>query len=360
MKKKQITLLVLLVLLVLAGTVLLLLTRQNEKAASESAASADGDIVLSNFATDDLKSISYVYGGEKIALQQTDGTWTLENDPAYQVNQTLANSMAAALCSLKAKRVIENVTDYTQYGTDAPTLTVTAEVADETMTFAYGASNTITGDVYLQMQGDANVYTVDAAKESCFDYGKADLYDTSYTPVTISRSAITGLTYHFEDGQENFTVPLEGRSEAVTDSASSSADASASSEGVEYSTVWYFADDSSTDVYQSDVTAMLQAITTCPTAQNTAPGDLAQYGLDQPLITVKISDDAGSEQTFALAIGADGGYYMMEDGGSSVFTVTQEMLQAFCLSRSQLALPADSDSTDADAALSVSLDTVNP
>jgi hypothetical protein len=352
MKAKQKTLLVLAILLVLAGAGYALLTRANAEAADSTSAAAT---VVTQFEASSLESISYTYEGEAVALTKVNDTWQLADDRSYHVNQTTVNSMVTALSDLTANRAITDVSDYSAYGTQSAALTVTAVVGGEEKVYQFGATNSVTGDVYLQMAGDATVYTVAAAKEACFDYGKAALYDTAYTPVTIAAGDITGITYHFEDSTENFTVALEAVSELADSSAADASD-SASDSGASYQTVWYLQGSGDT-LRQNAVTSMITAITAAPTAQNTNPGDLAQYGLASPLLTVQLTAADGTSQTFSLGIGTDG-YYLMQQGDDSVYTVTIDMLNAFSVTGDELKLAgasSDSSAVDGDAAFSTSL-----
>ena len=330
MKAKKRTLFILLALLVLAGAALALLTALNNKAAASSAA-ADS-IQLTSYAADAMESISYVHDGAQIALKETDGTWALADDAAYHVNQTLVNSMVTALTSLSARRSLGEA-DAASYGLDAPSLTVTAQVSGSSFTVTFGDTNSVTGDIYLQISGDPAVYTVDAAKENAFAYGKTELYDTGYTPVTISRSDIAGISYRFEDGTEDFNVNLEAESEPAA-SAASSDSASASDSAVQYETVWYLAQDGAS-LDQSKIEEMISQLTAAPTAQNTNPGDLAQYGLANPIITVQLTAADGTQQQFSLGIGTDN-FYMMAEGDNSVYTVTVDLLNAFSSTADEL------------------------
>ena len=67
--------------------------------------------------------------------------------------------------------------------------TVTA--GGETQTFRFGAENPVTGDVYLQKEGDEAVYTVASAKLQAFLTSKAGLFG-AFCPAGITRSDIEG------------------------------------------------------------------------------------------------------------------------------------------------------------------------
>ena len=348
MKAKQRTLAILLALLVLAAAALAILTAVNKKAAASSESTSA--ITLTSYSADAVQAILYDYNGETVSLQNTSGTWALADDPSYHLNQTLVQSMVTALTDLTALRTIPDSSDLSAFGLSEPVQTVTATVNGKSITVSFGDTNSVTGDVYLQMQGDSSVYTVDAAKENAFAYGRTDLYDTSFTPVSISRSDITGIDYHFEDGTEDFNVSLKAESEPASASASAS-DSAASDSAADYETVWYLSNDGAA-LDQSKIETMLTQITTAPTAQNTNPGDLAQYGLASPLLTVRLTGADGTQQSFSLGIGTDN-FYLMADGDSSVYTVTVDLLNAFSITGDELksttAQAASSNALEGDA-----------
>jgi hypothetical protein len=350
MKAKRNMLLALLALMVLAGAGYALLTRANEQAA-QSASEAE-KITLSSFSADSLASISYTYDGQTIDLEKQNGIWALADDTAYHVLQTYANSMATALCQMSASRVIENVSDYGQYGLDNPEMTVTANVGGEAMSFYFGSQNKISEISYLQMEGDPNVYAVSPSIEKTFQYTKEKLYDTSWLPVSLTRSDIVRLDYSYHTADAGDTVSLTAEQEPVASSTAGSA--SESDSGVSYTQVWYFTG-SGEEVNPAMASAMLDALFTAPTSQNTNPAALSAYGLDAPALTVRVTDSAGSEETISLGIGTDG-YYLMRAGDNSVYTASQALFDTFAHTKAQLAKPKAQDSVSAESALTPSLE----
>lgn len=364
MQAKKRTLWILGGLLIAAAAALALVTILNQ--AAEESDSAAAVISLSDFSASEVQAITYTREGQQLRLALQDDTWTLADDPDYHVNQTTVESMVTALCPMQAVRSIEAAGSASEYGLDDPSLTVTAELTDgSSKTFYFGDSNSVTGDVYLQVEGDSTIYAAASSKVSCFAYDKAGLYDTGYSPVTLTSDEITGIRYAFADDTEQFQVSMEAVSEPVAsdETASSAADSGASASAasdsgsaVEYEKVWYL-ENSGDQLLESDINEMISQIRTAPSAQNTAPGDLAQYGLDAPLITVQLIGSDGTEQTFYLGIGTDG-YYMMEKDDSSVYTITVDVLNAFSITADELKMPSRMEEAglDEDAAFSTELD----
>lgn len=321
MKAKRRTLLILLVLIVLAGGALAMLTFSNQKAEQAASEAETGTISLSSFAVDSLTAITYTYQDETVSLLYRDGTWSLADDPDYHLDQTKCDTMAAALADLRAKRQIDAQTGE-DYGMSAPLATVTVTAGGETNTFTFGDTNTITGDIYLQKEGDSAVYTAASSKVDCFEYGKADLFG-AFNPAGITSSSLQTIDYTCSEGGESFSVHLK----AVSVAASSSDSTADSSDSGTYTTVWRLADDTDAALDEEAVNKILSALGGYVSGQITN-ADPAAYGFDQPLVTV---DASNGETTYHLtyASGTDG-YYLMVEGDSSVYLVDTTVPEAFC------------------------------
>jgi hypothetical protein len=345
LKAKRNLLLLLLVLVAALGGALALLTNANKKAEQAASEAEQGSIVLASFAVDDLTRIQTTYGGETLTLDYEDGVWTLAEDPAYHISQSQCDTMATALCALNAKRsfAAEELEDLANYGVETPIVEVTATVAGEEMTFRFGDINDITGDLYLQKAGDEALYTVASSKAACFEVSKTDLFDP-FNPAGITRSALEGIEIDFDGADESFTVQLKAVSEPVVSEGSEEEDASsaeseddADSEAVEYQTVWRLVSDPAADLDETALDDLLAALCTSASGQITnvtQPEELAYYGLDAPLLTVRATTDAGTT-TLYYAIGTDG-YYWRVEGDESVYSADADTLAALCLTEDEL------------------------
>lgn len=331
MKAKQRTLLLLLALVAALSVGLLALTRANARAEQAASAAREGSIPLSSFAVDALSRIVYTYGGETLTLDYADGAWILADDPAYHISQSKCDTMAAALCALNAKRSLEAGAGE-DYGTGTPLVTVSVTAAGETNTFRFGDVNGITGDIYLQKEGDEAVYTASASKAACFEYGKAALFEP-FDPAGLTRSALQEIRYEAAEGGETFSVQLMARSEpaAADDAAERAAE---EEESAAYETVWRLADEPEADLDSAALDALLSAFGTAVTGQITEPGALAAYGLDAPRVRVWAVTEQG-ETVLAYGVGVDG-YYLQVEGDPSVYRVDGSTVEAFCRGKEAL------------------------
>jgi hypothetical protein len=268
--------------------------------------------------------------------------WTLAEDPAYHISQSQCDTMATALCALNAKRsfAAEDLEDLANYGVETPIVEVTATVAGEEITFRFGDINDITGDLYLQKAGDEALYTVASSKAACFEVSKTDLFDP-FNPAGITRSALEAIEIDFSGTDESFTVQLKAVSEPVAaeeseedDASSEDSEEDADSEATEYQTVWRLVSDPTADLDETALDDLLAALCTSASGQITQPEDLAYYGLDAPLLTVRATTDTGTA-TLYYAIGTDG-YYWQVAGDESVYSADADTLAALCLTEEEL------------------------
>ena len=223
--------------------------------------------------------------------------------------------MVTALSSLHAKRQLDAQAGE-DYGFDAPELTVTVTAAGQTTTLTFGSSNTVTGDRYVQKDGDTALYTVDASRTACFACDKAGLFG-SFSPAGFAVSDVEQVAYTLASGEK---VSLTAGSELAGDGDEA--------DSASYETVWRFAGDADTDLDQDKVQSMLSALSSYVSGQITpADGaDPAACGFDAPLAVVQVTTADGTK-TLTYASGTDGDYLMVE-GDDSIYAVDGSIVQA--------------------------------
>jgi len=265
--------------------------------------------------TTKLSRITYTYNGQTLTLDDADGSWTLAEDSDYHLDESACNTMVTALSSLNAKRQLDAQAGE-DYGFDAPELTVTVTAAGQTTTLTFGSSNTVTGDRYVQKDGDTALYTVDASRTACFAYDKAGLFG-SFSPAGFATSDVEQVTYTLAGGEK---VSLTAGSELAGDGDEA--------DSASYETVWRFAGDADTDLDQDKVQSMLSALSSYVSGQITpADGaDPAACGFDAPLAVVQVTTADGTK-TLTYASGTDG-YYLMVEGDDSIYAVDGSIVQA--------------------------------
>lgn len=159
MKTKRRTLGVLLFLILLAGGVFALLTLRNAREEQAAGAAADGTIPLAAVSSNDLTQIVLHYQDETNTLLYTADGWTLAEDPAYHLDTSACNTMLTALSSLNAKGELSPQAGE-DYGFAEPVLTIEVTAAGETDTYTFGASNAMTGDLYVCKNDSNTIYGI--------------------------------------------------------------------------------------------------------------------------------------------------------------------------------------------------------
>lgn len=319
MKQKQLALALLGAVILVLGGALWLVSRNNTVAEQAASAAQEGNIPLSSFAAEDVEQIEVTYQGETLTFLYADGTWTLAQDVAYHLDSSACNTMVTALSALNAKRQFD-ADPGEDYGLEQPQVVVSVTAAGQTNTFAFGAENPVTGDIYLSWEGQQSLYTVAYNKVSCFCKTKAEWFG-SFSPVGLTASEMETVQYTLMDGS---TVALAAVSQAVeTDE----------SDTTEYETVWRLADQPEAALDETKMQGILSALSSYVSGQIT-DADLVAYGFDQPLVSVQIK---GAEKTVDVqyALASDGAYLMVE-GDSSVYQVDLDTVNALAYTAEQL------------------------
>ena len=317
MKAKQRTFGVLLFLILLAGGVFALLTLRNAREEQAASAAADGTIPLAAVSGNDLTQIVLHYQGETNTLLYTADGWTLAEDPAYHLDTSACNTMLTALSSLNAKQELSPQVGE-DYGFAEPALTIEVTAAGETDTYTFGASNTMTGDLYVRKNNSDVIYTVSGTKAACFELTRVELFG-AFNPAGLTASEIEAVSYTLADGE---TVTLKANSEPAAESDSNA-----------YQTVWRLAGDAAADLDETKVDAILSALCTYVSAQAT-DADPAAYGFEAPLVTAEVTTADGTIN-LTYAMGTDGCYLMVK-GDSSVYTVDASVVSALLYPADQL------------------------
>lgn len=141
---------------------------------------------------------------------ETETVWYLTDDPEYKLDQSSMNSMLTAFVNLEASRQLTETSE--EYGLEEPTLTFWMTANGETTTWICGATNDVTGTVYLQKQREDTVYLVDTNKVTVFEKSRMDLGDTSDSTGDIASS---------ETASSEATTSEAASSEAATSESSS-------------------------------------------------------------------------------------------------------------------------------------------
>lgn len=242
MKTKQLLLIALLtvVALLAAG---LVAVRNLE---TEEADSASDEIDLAPFAPADIEAFGYTFGGETLEFasketpaedessSETETTWYLTDDPDYELDQSAVSTMLVALGNLTAQRQFENTGE--DYGFDEPILTAWVTAGGETYAWTLGAENSVTGSMYLQVQGQEDtVYLVSVSALSALESTKIELAAPAPTPEPTEEPASEPEATAPEEDAETTSSPASDAAPEADTSSSASESAASETAGEESS-----------------------------------------------------------------------------------------------------------------------------
>lgn len=234
MKTKQLLLIALLAVVALLAAGLVAVRSLD----TEEADSASDEIDLASFAPADIEAFGYTFGGETLEFasketpaedessSETETTWYLTDDPDYELDQSAISTMLVALGNLTAQRQLENTGE--DYGFDEPILTAWVTAGGETYAWTLGAENSVTGSMYLQVQGQEDtVYLVSVSALSALESTKIELAAPAPTPERTEEPASEPETAALEEDAETTSSPAsDAAPEADTSSSASESTAS--------------------------------------------------------------------------------------------------------------------------------------
>lgn len=177
------------------------LVRYNDSQQEKETDQVDGEVLV-DIDKEDILRFSYVYDGETYAFEktevpadsqgdsdtdeavsdsggeaepQTENRWVYTEDTSLNLIQSRVNTMAGKLTSIVARNIINDVTDMSQYGLDAPSTVLHWETEQRSYTYNVGDYNSISGVYYICEPDSSTVYTVSSSLGKGFDYNLEDL-----------------------------------------------------------------------------------------------------------------------------------------------------------------------------------------
>lgn len=240
MKTKQLLLIALLAVVALLAAGLVAVRSLD----TEEADSASDEIDLAPFAPADIEAFGYTFGGETLEFasketpaedessSETETTWYLTDDPDYELDQSAISTMLVALGNLTAQRQFENTGE--DYGFDEPILTAWVTAGGETYAWTLGAENSVTGSMYLQVQGQEDtVYLVSVSALSSLESTKIELAAPAPTPEPTEEPASEPEAAAPEEDAETTSSPASDAAPEADTSSSASESAASETAGEE-------------------------------------------------------------------------------------------------------------------------------
>lgn len=176
MKKQQRQLFILIGALVVLLCAFLGLKKYNKVQADQPAAEEERILVI-DAAAEDVTQLAYDYEGENCAFEKEEDTWYAAEDHSLNIKQTRITSMVNGVAPLEASQIIDDVTDFVQYGLAEPQMTITVETAAKSYVLYVGDKNDLTSSYYVCFPSTSTVYVVSATDINRFHYGMEELVE---------------------------------------------------------------------------------------------------------------------------------------------------------------------------------------
>lgn len=238
-----------------------------------------------------VKSVS----GDKTTIQKQAGGWQITQPAPVAADEAELSGITSNLASLEVQRVVdEQPADVKQYALDPARIEVTFKQDGKERALLLGQKTPTGSDIYAKVPDKPRVFLVSSFLESTFNKSSFDLRDK--TILKIDREKVDRM--EIETPERTLQVAKQGTEWRITSPVEARADFGA-------------------------VEGIIGRLNTTPMKSVAAAdaADLAEYGLDKPAATVRVT--SGSAQA-GLAIGksaGDGVVYAKDLSRPLVFTV---------------------------------------
>ena len=162
----------------------------------------DTSVELTSLDTDNITSVAFTAGQDKVEFDKKDDTWSEKGDADFPVDQDTLNTAVGGVASLSAAQEIVDVEDLSEYDLDSPQNEITLTTDDGDTVLQIGMENESTSQYYVRKSDDdKKVYLVDSSAVEPF---MGTLYDfaESGTFPSVTSSTITEVKVDKEDGYE--------------------------------------------------------------------------------------------------------------------------------------------------------------
>ena len=269
---------------------------------------------------DDLSQVTIEYNNKTLTFSYSDDTWTYDDNTDFPIDQDYMSDLIAHFESVHASFIIEDVEDYGQYGLSSPEATLTFTTSDGDKEISFGSFSTMDEKRYICVDG-GNVYLID---EDILEYVTSDIDEYLDRDEVYDYSQITSLKVT-GDGEANVVYDPDG-SYTYTD---------------DYD--YYYVEGSDYQPVSEDaITSFISSLSSMDLTQYVSytvnDSILADYGLNNPTLTVEVtgevpSDDEDAEdgavesktQTIYFTLDEDEDLaYVYFDGSAIVYAITSD------------------------------------
>ena len=234
MKKKTVKMVLAVVsLAVLCGTYWGVNTHVSKQEKAENSKEEEEQVSVTDTSADEIETVKFLIDKKEVAFQRKEEKWVKGNDEAFPVSQDTLNNAVGMLGDLKAERVLDDVSDLSEYGLDSPVNTIVFKTKEgEETSIKIGAENESVSQYYVKKnEDDKKVYLVASASiepfmNSLYDYAESGTFP-EISSENIKAIQVEGKTSYnlFVDGN-GFWYVSDGGNQEKADSAKATSMAS--------------------------------------------------------------------------------------------------------------------------------------
>lgn len=269
MKKKSMNLITAVaVLVVLSGAYVGVKTYVAKQEEKENAEEEEEKTQVFSISSEDVQSIKFVIDKKEVTFEKNNDEWVKSDERDFPVDQDKLIEAIGSLNNVEADRVLDNVTDTTEYGLDDPTNTITITDKDGKETVLHvGMENASTSQYYVENgEDESKIYVVADSvfqpfMKTLYDYAKAGTF-----PV-IDSSTVSNVTV--DENDDSYTLTKDDNTG-----------------------LWNIQDkDGAEKADSAKVSSLTSSIASIAYGSfvNYNCKDLSEYGLDKPYGTITIN-----------------------------------------------------------------------
>ena len=272
------------------------------------------EISLAVGTAEDVNAVSWNYFGDAVSLKYDAEAdkWLNAEDEACPINDEAVLPLVDAVASTSAVGVVENVTDFDQYGLADPAFVVMAATADKVTTYYVGNSNAA-GTWYVRLDGDDKVYLEDGTLAAWFQLGLEDVLDLEH--IDVKTEDVTAMAVRSDAGDYSLAQLEDPESAWYTNAFP-----------------WFLLDGAGKVRHPADTAGTEELIglatgLTLTDCVSWSAGDGAEYGLDEPQAEVALTC-GGNEPSVTLQFGDydNGDVYVRLAGSELVYKIAGTVL----------------------------------
>ena len=145
--------------------------------------------------TEHITKLSFVYKDRaSVSVSKVDGSWQVTDRAGLPIDDLAMEILLDPLEQMLALRIItQNCEDVSEYGMDAPLLTLTVTAEGSPKTYLFGSYNTHFNGYYCMVKGTKSVYLLDESYLQNFDVTLTDLLRTEKMPA-FALPAVIAMT----------------------------------------------------------------------------------------------------------------------------------------------------------------------